>query len=734
MKFYIIIFMAIQILAVTGCSKQSKDVKNEIKSCIVTFKEGEAYLADSTDKIINIGDSLKENDTVKTGLKSTVELQFKEKSIIRVKENSILKISSLYNTENSGKVSLFLDNGKILANPEKQAKNSVFEIETQSITVGVRGTEFVVISQNNISKVAVRTGEVSLKRKLDIKALEKIKNDNPELAKKIDDKINSSIIIKSGEKIEITDNEINKIVLSVSPQIEKISSLSNIQSADEVQLLNAIPDTTVINKIESVTDDDWKNTFDMEELENINKSKDTSSDTKYQSDTDNGKVEQHWVQKNKIFDKAIELARSGNKEESIKTGLEEFQKIKDKYGEDHPYTIDAMFWVSSVYSWNQEYDKAIDNAKKIRSFFEKSSGYKYVGICYSVTTIAFNLFMQNKLDESEKAYNEVSGLLKKVKENGIENDSEINKVKAEISAGLADIYEKKGQLPEAINFYNEYISLIDKSNDVDNFSYIYKLLNFREILIKANKSGQVKSIDKRIGKIAEQNPELTTIISQFKTNKKWDEYNRLFEKARNENINGNKKAALKIAENNVNKAQNEFGDDNPITEQSKFEIANLYLWSDPPESEKSEILIKNFINFKEKNGIYDDTSICWAYNNYGYLMLRKNKNDEAIKYFETALKFSRNLINKHNNFYPQFPQILGESLKGIAVAYKNQKQFVKTEKYLNEAVKEMEKYNLVNTQNMLGILYEFKSFYDERQRPEKSKEIDERIKALNVKN
>lgn len=164
MKYKTIWFLLLFILLIS-CKKESTEEtaeENDVtaveeeelneNSCIVTLIKGNANRINeekNIDDILAVGDTLHTNDTITTESNSNVELQIGEGSIVRIKENSKLTISTLYKDEDQENTGLFLDSGKFLVNPEKQSEEDSFEVSTVSVTAGVRGTQFTVIVDEN---------------------------------------------------------------------------------------------------------------------------------------------------------------------------------------------------------------------------------------------------------------------------------------------------------------------------------------------------------------------------------------------------------------------------------------------------------------------------------------------------------------------------------------------------------------------------------------------------------
>lgn len=126
------------------CSFASLYAGNTV--AVVTFVEGEVKKAGVLGFVggsaLSKGDVLEEGDTVVTG-NGKADIQIGSGSVVRVNENSKLKIKGM---QESGKTSLFdliLSKGKIHSKVGS-SKDRNYSIKTPTATVGVRGTEFIV--------------------------------------------------------------------------------------------------------------------------------------------------------------------------------------------------------------------------------------------------------------------------------------------------------------------------------------------------------------------------------------------------------------------------------------------------------------------------------------------------------------------------------------------------------------------------------------------------------------
>ncbi len=292
MKLAKLFFIFIIFISIFSCKKETTTSttieEKKVNTCKVIFVEGNAFVLKTENnqwEQLAAGDTLKENDTLKTEAKTNVEIQFNEGSVVRIKENSELKVSKLYSEKDINNTKLFINSGTILAKPEKQTEGSNFEIETKSITAGVRGTEFIVITGNNVSKVAVKSGKVVIKKKLTIESLEKVREIDVEFAKKIEDAVTGEIELLKDEKIVVSDEEVSKFNQKAEKEINNIvndlesgkatkGDINEIIEKVEKEKINELSaNSSRILKKENVTEKDKNKEINFEEFENIGKNK-----------------------------------------------------------------------------------------------------------------------------------------------------------------------------------------------------------------------------------------------------------------------------------------------------------------------------------------------------------------------------------------------------------------------------------------------------------------------------
>lgn len=314
-------------------------IKNKkINQCLITYLKGKTYLVDEQYKNLNelkVGLILKENDAIKTEKDSIIELQIGDDSIIRIKERSVLKIVKLFKDLELEETKFHLNLGKILAKPKNLTEGSSFEIETNSITAGVRGTEFTVVkTEEGISKVAVNAGEVSITKNITSADINKIKKIDENLAEKLNITLQKTIVLIKDEKLEVSDKNFNIYKEVTLNKIKKISEEleSNKNSKKKLDItIKEVKKKTIIEiqnesdkiiKKENITDKEWKDEFNKKEFEEIGKM--VLSKIEMEEKTEKSKVEKKEINKKDEINEKSEIEKKENVKEEQKEETKEF--------------------------------------------------------------------------------------------------------------------------------------------------------------------------------------------------------------------------------------------------------------------------------------------------------------------------------------------------------------------------------------------------------------------------
>jgi hypothetical protein len=123
----------------------------------VTCKKGSANWSPAKN-----GAALSTSDEVKTGDKSLALIKFTDNSIIRVRENSSLKI---FADKNNGQLAknTYIDKGKVGFNVSKQ-ENEEFRFTTPTMVASIRGTEgYIGVGNDGNSLLVCTEGNIDIK-------------------------------------------------------------------------------------------------------------------------------------------------------------------------------------------------------------------------------------------------------------------------------------------------------------------------------------------------------------------------------------------------------------------------------------------------------------------------------------------------------------------------------------------------------------------------------------------
>lgn len=135
------------------------------KDSVISFLTGEVLLQHSGETqwlLADIGDILKQGDTLQTGSDGYCELQLAGISVLRVEEDTLFTLESLNKTEESSEVQIALDQGTVAAKVNKLLSSDEFTVEVPSAACGIRGTQFVVsYDPERDTVLAVQEGSVS---------------------------------------------------------------------------------------------------------------------------------------------------------------------------------------------------------------------------------------------------------------------------------------------------------------------------------------------------------------------------------------------------------------------------------------------------------------------------------------------------------------------------------------------------------------------------------------------
>jgi len=142
-----------------------------VPSASVTFVSGKVYrskIKKGPWKKLYAKSVVRRNEYIKTGKESRLEITLKDKSLLRISSDSMIKLTQMYIPNNeiksAKKVGVKIFIGKLWSKVKSMSnKKSKFQITTENAVAGVRGTTFRVdVNKDNSGLVKVYTGAVAV--------------------------------------------------------------------------------------------------------------------------------------------------------------------------------------------------------------------------------------------------------------------------------------------------------------------------------------------------------------------------------------------------------------------------------------------------------------------------------------------------------------------------------------------------------------------------------------------
>jgi hypothetical protein len=194
-----------------GCVKKAEEMR--IISIIVSVGDVK-IVSQKKEHSTNPGTVLNNGDEIITGNKSFIDLNFLDKGVIRIGENSSVNIDILTADAMKESAKMSMQKGKMVITLSRLRKDSSFEVRTSTSVAAVRGTTLKVVSDESGSKVYVVKGKVSVAPISDgtvVNSAEKVVEENYAVALAKQEVQEIAEKKKEIQAVEITKTEIEAI-------------------------------------------------------------------------------------------------------------------------------------------------------------------------------------------------------------------------------------------------------------------------------------------------------------------------------------------------------------------------------------------------------------------------------------------------------------------------------------------------------------------------------------------
>jgi len=272
-KFKLLLIVCVSLVFFFSCTKETKQEVLKIQSI---FGDVTVQMQDTT-RVPEIGQIVSLNDVVITGKGAIVDLIYRNAGIIRINENTTVKIESLMKGDNDDVV-LTVDTGKTFATLGKLKKGDNFAFKSKTVIAAVRGTSFRMVASKEGASVDVVTGKVMVKpvsNNTVVEDVEVVVEEHQTVA--LDTKTVETIVQKIEEqKAQIPKQDAQKIVEEIKETIKPVETPK--ETIKEIkQEVKDIPVVAVVHEevkqeISKVVEED-KEAKKREEEEKLKKEK-----------------------------------------------------------------------------------------------------------------------------------------------------------------------------------------------------------------------------------------------------------------------------------------------------------------------------------------------------------------------------------------------------------------------------------------------------------------------------
>lgn len=209
---------------------------------LIVFLSGDVFLSrDGGEEYLNIGDSVSQSDVIKTEEDGYCEIQLGDTAVIRMEANSILKIQTLVKGAAGNRTGIELESGTVLCKVKKLLDDESFQVKTNAVVCGVRGTQFSVSSEMDTETLlAVKEGAVAVTPRSFEKVSELALEEKAlaPIAAKI---VETAVVVSASEELIVQQDtfkeseELTKIVEAVVQKVEKKKQAEAVLREEETE-------------------------------------------------------------------------------------------------------------------------------------------------------------------------------------------------------------------------------------------------------------------------------------------------------------------------------------------------------------------------------------------------------------------------------------------------------------------------------------------------------------------
>ncbi len=224
---------------------------------------GAKVISQKGERQLALGDTIAQNDTVLTGSSSIIDIVYGTSGIIRINENSQVKMTSLFGGEGANQSRMDMANGKVFVTVSKLAKGSSFEVASPTTIAAVRGTSFRVTADETSSRIDVLSGRIKVNPVKEGKVIEDVETI-------IESNSTVSLDAKAVDRIVDEKKEIEVAVLreeeitAIREEVKDIKPVERLEDAVRQEIQQVMVAPPVDTEAEKRREDEKKKQNELE--------------------------------------------------------------------------------------------------------------------------------------------------------------------------------------------------------------------------------------------------------------------------------------------------------------------------------------------------------------------------------------------------------------------------------------------------------------------------------------
>ena len=215
---------------------------------LAVFVAGDVFLLrDGSEQYLEIGEAVYQEDIISTGVDGYCEIQMGDIAVVRIEADSVLELQTLLSGDKGGRVAVDLNNGTVLCKVKKLLDENSFQVKTNTVVCGVRGTQFRVSADSEAvdTVLAVKEGAVAVTpRTLDrVSELATEEDALQALADKIEE---SALVVGAAQEITVKADafeELDELSDIVEAVVKKVEEKKKAEAVLEQKGTDVTPET-----------------------------------------------------------------------------------------------------------------------------------------------------------------------------------------------------------------------------------------------------------------------------------------------------------------------------------------------------------------------------------------------------------------------------------------------------------------------------------------------------------